>query len=92
MNRSASFRESACVWAGRVKGAEWVAEKVVFHHHLCDDVGCSYYLELSETAKFKLYRDLAAQDLELISLLHTHPADWVGLSSIDQRNQITSCV
>jgi len=47
-------------------------------------------LELTERAKFDLYRELAGSGLKLIALIHTHPENWVGLSPIDEQNQICS--
>jgi hypothetical protein len=89
--RSDGWRESAAVWAGRVRGgADWVAERVYFHHELCDDRSGPLFLELSETAKFRLYENLARDGLRVVALIHTHPDDWVGLSRTDRGNQISS--
>jgi len=91
-HRSGRRRESAAVWAGRIEGDLWIAEIVRFHHHLCDDSGSWGFLELTEEGKFALYSELAQKGLRLIALIHTHPGAWVGLSSIDRRNQICSRV
>ena len=88
--RSADYRESAAIWAGTITGGEWYAERVFFHHDLCDDHGGPLFLELSEKAKFNLYRQLGQEKRSLVALLHTHPEKWVGLSPIDQRNQLCS--
>jgi hypothetical protein len=88
--RSNGRRESAAVWAGTVKDGLWKAEVVRFHHHLCDDSASALSIELTEEAKFALYEELAALNLRLVALIHTHPEDWVGLSQIDEENQICS--
>jgi proteasome lid subunit RPN8/RPN11 len=85
--RSAGWRESACVWSGTRNGK---VTSVFFHHELDDDRATALSLELSERAKFSLYETLAAKKEVLLSLLHTHPAKWVGLSEVDQRNQVSS--
>jgi proteasome lid subunit RPN8/RPN11 len=63
---------------------------VHFHHELCDDRGSELSLELTEEAKFRLYETLHGSGLKLVALIHTHPESWVGLSHIDQRNQVCS--
>lgn len=88
-SRSAGWRESAAIWAGNRDGT---VKQVLFHHQLADDRGGPLSLELPETAKFDLYRKLASEDQILLALLHTHPAAWVGLSAIDQQNQLSSRV
>lgn len=90
--RSANYRESAAVWAGTITKGGWRAQRVYFHHQLCDDHGGPLFLELSEQAKFRLYQQLAYEKLSIIALLHTHPEGWVGLSPIDERNQLSSRV
>jgi len=85
--RSAGWRESACVWTGTRDGH---VTEVLFHHELGDDQATALSLELPEDAKFALYERLAARSESLLALLHTHPEDWVGLSWIDQRNQVSS--
>jgi hypothetical protein len=88
-SRSAGWRESAAIWAGHRDGT---VNQVFFHHRLADDRGGPLSLELPEHAKFDLYRKLARANQVLLALLHTHPADWVGLSLIDQQNQLSSRV
>jgi proteasome lid subunit RPN8/RPN11 len=90
--RSAGWRESAAIWVGRIVGErkDWSAERVIFHHELCDDQAGALFLELSETAKFRLYQDLANEGFRIIALLHTHPSSWVDLSDVDRRNQLSS--
>jgi proteasome lid subunit RPN8/RPN11 len=90
--RSAGWRESAAIWVGRVIGNKWIAEAVHFHHELGDDHARALSLELSEAAKLRLYAALAAQGQRVVALIHTHPGDWVGLSEIDERNQVGSRV
>jgi proteasome lid subunit RPN8/RPN11 len=85
--RSAAWRESACVWAGSRSGH---VTGVVFHHELGDDRASALSLELPESGKFALYTQLAARSETLLALLHTHPESWVGLSAVDQRNQVSS--
>jgi len=63
---------------------------VVFHHELGDDCATALSLELPEDAKFALYKRLAARREMLVAMLHTHPESWVGLSWVDQRNQLCS--
>jgi hypothetical protein len=88
--RSAGWRESAAIWVGSISEGEWHAERVYFHHELCDDHGGPLFLELAEGAKFRLYQQLAIEKLRVVALIHTHPEDWVGLSPIDQSNQLSS--
>lgn len=90
--RSASWRESAAVWGGSISGdgREWKATAVWFHHELCDDRAGPLSLELSEAAKYSLYQHLASAGLRLVALVHTHPDEWVDLSAVDRRNQISS--
>ncbi|MBZ5631466.1 MAG: hypothetical protein LAO06_21640 [Acidobacteriia bacterium] len=89
-DRSGGWRESAAILCGRVVGADWMAETVRFHHHLCDDRGRPLSMHLTEDAKFRLYEELNRAELRLIAAIHTHPHEWVELSWIDQRNQICS--
>jgi len=88
--RSAGWRESAAIWIGSLDGNDAVASEALFHHELCDDRAGPLSLELTEQAKFDLYRTLAASGQKLVSLIHTHPRDWVGLSGVDESNQICS--
>lgn len=88
--RSADWRESGAIWAGELDGVNSTAREVLFFHDLCDDQGRALSLELSEAAKFSLYKGLAARNLKLVGMIHTHPEDWVGLSYIDQANQLCS--
>ncbi len=37
-----------------------------------------------------LYERLRDQNLRLVALIHTHPEEWVGLSAVDEENQISS--
>jgi hypothetical protein len=90
--RSDGWRESGAIWIGQLNGGDSIVEDVLFYHDLCDDKGHSLSLELSESAKFSLYANLAAQGKKLVGMIHTHPRDWVGLSSIDQDNQLCSRV
>lgn len=91
--RSAGWRESAGILVGtsHPDGTRRVTD-AVFHHRLADDHATAMSLELPETAKFKLYEDLVKRHLTLVSLIHTHPSDWVGLSEVDQSNRISSTV
>jgi proteasome lid subunit RPN8/RPN11 len=91
--RSSSGRESAAIWVGKIDPKDsWIAERVYYHHELCDDRATALSLELTEAAKFRLYQELAKENRQLIALVHTHPEDWVGLSWIDRKNQISSRV
>jgi hypothetical protein len=87
--RSSGWRESAAIWSGTRDG---LVEQVFFHHRLGNDRGGPLSLELPEHAKLGLYQKLAAQNQVLLALLHTHPEGWVGLSKIDQQNQLSSRV
>lgn len=87
--RSAGWRESACVWIGTAAG---MVQCVAFHHEIADDRATALSLELPEAAKFRLYQWLAREKLRILALLHTHPDCWVDLSWIDQQNQISSRV
>lgn len=89
-SRSDGWRESGAIWIGKLNGADSIVEDVLFYHDLCDDKGRSLSLELSEAAKYSLYATLAAQGKKLVGMIHTHPRDWVGLSPIDQANQLCS--
>jgi len=89
-DRSAEWRESAAIWAGHVTDTSWTAETVHFHHDLCDDRAGALSLELSEEAKFALYRLLGSYGQRLVALIHTHPHDWVDLSEVDEANQLSS--
>ena len=91
-DRSASWRESAAIWIGQLDGDDAVASDVLFHHELCDDRAGPLFLELTERAKFDLYRDLAASGKKLVGMIHTHPEEWVDLSLTDKKNQICSRV
>jgi proteasome lid subunit RPN8/RPN11 len=62
----------------------------VFFHDLCDDNGGALSIELSETAKFSLYKELARSGLKLVGMVHTHPSDWVDLSRIDRASHLSS--
>jgi len=88
--RSASWRESAAIFCGRVIGIEWVVKEVRFHHYLCEDRGRPRSIRLTEAAKYQLYEELCRLGLRLIAGIHTHPEDWVDLSWIDQQNQLCS--
>jgi len=88
--RSEGWRESGAIWIGHLTDGDSIVEDVLFYHDLCDDKGHSLSLELSESAKFSLYANLASQGKKLVGMIHTHPRDWVGLSMIDQANQLCS--
>jgi len=47
-------------------------------------------MTLTEDAKFELYEELNRLGLTLIAAVHTHPEDWVGLSWVDRKNQLSS--
>lgn len=89
-DRSAGWRESAAIWIGSLDGDDAIASDVLYHHELCEDNAGPLSLELSEQAKFELYRTLATKGEKIVSLIHTHPRDWVGLSAVDEDNQICS--
>jgi hypothetical protein len=88
--RSAGWRESAAIWTGQLEGDDAFASDVLFHHELCDDQAGPLFLELTERAKFDLYRRLAACKKKLVGMIHTHPEDWVELSRVDKGNQLCS--
>jgi proteasome lid subunit RPN8/RPN11 len=91
--RSVGYRESAGILVGKaLPDGRRIAVDAVFHHQIADDRATALSLELPEAAKFKLYQDLAKRHLTLVSLIHTHPSDWVGLSEVDQNNRISSTV
>lgn len=89
-DRSAGVRESGAIWVGDLTEQSAIAKEVLFFHQLCDDRGEALSLELSEEAKFELYRDLSERGLKLVGMIHTHPKDWVELSYIDKKNQLCS--
>jgi proteasome lid subunit RPN8/RPN11 len=84
------MRESGAIWSGSVEDTVTTAQRVDFHHELCNDKATALSMELSEEAKFRLYGDLRDEGLKLAALVHTHPGDWVGLSEVDRENQICS--
>lgn len=84
------MRESGAIWSGSVEDTVTTVQRVDFHHELCNDKATALSMELSEEAKFSLYGDLREQGLKLAALVHTHPADWVGLSEVDRENQLCS--
>jgi proteasome lid subunit RPN8/RPN11 len=88
--RSAGWRESAAIWAGTLDGNDAIASDVFFHHELCDDQAGPLFLEVTEQAKFDLYRTVAAKGKKLVGMVHTHPEDWVELSPVDEQNQLCS--
>ena len=88
--RSAGWRESGAIWAGNIEEPTSSVLEVFFYHDLCDDKGRALSLELSAEAKFSLYKELAGRGLKLVSMIHSHPEEWVGLSNIDQANQLCS--
>lgn len=88
--RSAAWRESAAIFCGRVAERQWIADRVYFHHRLCDDRGRPRSMHLTEEAKFRLYEELNRDQLRLIAAIHTHPEGWVDLSWIDEKNQLCS--
>ena len=88
--RSCGWRESGAIWAGAVDGPNSIVQDVFFMHDLCDDQGGAHSLELSEDAKFWLYRELSRRGQKLLGMIHTHPEDWVGLSRVDRANQLCS--
>jgi proteasome lid subunit RPN8/RPN11 len=88
--RSSGMRESGAIWSGSVEDTLTTVQRVDFHHELCDDRATALSMELSEEAKFRLYGDLGKEGLKLAGLVHTHPADWVGLSEVDRENQLCS--
>jgi len=84
------MRESGAIWSGSVDGTVTTVRRVDFHHELCDDKATALSMELSEEAKFRLYVDLRQEGLKMAALVHTHPAEWVGLSEVDRENQLCS--
>jgi proteasome lid subunit RPN8/RPN11 len=88
--RSANWRESAAIWAGTITERGWHAQDVYFHHDLGDNRSGPLFLDLNEQSKYILYDTLRQRGLCLVALIHTHPAEWVDLSAIDEQNQISS--
>lgn len=86
------MRESGAVWSGSLDGSVTKVSRVDFHHELCDDKAKALSMELSESAKFRLYEELGQEGLKLAGLVHTHPAEWVALSDVDRENQLCSRV
>lgn len=87
--RSAGWRESAAIWSGDRDGR---VRQVFYHHRLGKDRAGPLFLELPEQAKLSLYQRLANEKQVVLALLHTHPQSWVGLSEVDQQNQLSSRV
>ena len=88
----AGQRESAAVLLGHVSGGVWNATRVLYHRDLGDRHASAFAVVLGEKAKIRLYEELGRTGLRVVALIHTHPADWVDLSSIDEANQISSRV
>lgn len=88
--QSAGWRESGALWIGSLDGECAHVADVLFYHDLGEDNGRPFSLEISEDTKLSLYGVLAQRRLKLLAMLHTHPAGWVGLSSIDEANQLCS--
>lgn len=91
-SRSDGERESAAVLVGHVVGRVAYAVDIYFHQELDDDHAGPLSVQLSEAGKIRLYAELSSRNLKIAALIHTHPARWVGLSWIDERNQICSRV
>lgn len=92
-SRSAGWRESAGILVGKsFPDGTRKALDVVFHHDIADDHATALSLELPEAAKFRMYEELSRRQLTLVSLIHTHPEEWVGLSEVDKSNRISSTV
>lgn len=92
-DRSAGQRESGAVILGTGNSTKArIASKVLGYHELCDDRATDVFVELSEAGKLKLYSQLEREKLQLVAMVHTHPGGWVGLSPIDQANQLSSRV
>src|SRR5262245_50681644 len=62
--RSAGWRESACMWIGTASG---MVQRVTFHHKIADDRATALSLELPEAAKFALYQQLARDRLRILA-------------------------
>ena len=88
--QSGGWRESGAIWIGDLDGSISTVVDVLFFHDLCDDKGRSLSLELSQEAKFALYKEVAKREQKLVGMIHTHPEDWVDLSGIDKANQLCS--
>lgn len=91
--RSAGCRESGAILLGDIgPTGDRTTRRVVPYHELDDDSASEGYVELSEIGKYRLYRLIEQNNLRIIAMSHTHPSKWVGLSPIDQANQISSRV
>lgn len=91
--RSAGFRESGALFLGKISPlGERMATRAIAYHDLDDDRASEGFLEISEAAKHQLYGLLEDENLRLVAMVHTHPSQWVGLSTIDQANKISSKV
>jgi hypothetical protein len=88
--RGGGWRESGAIWIGDLDDSTSTVRNAVFFHDLCDDKARSLSLELSEEAKFALYKELANRGQKLVGMIHTHPENWVDLSGIDKANQLCS--
>lgn len=90
-DRSDGRRESGAIVLGTGNSTKQrVASSVVGYHELCDDRATEVFLEVSEAGKLRLYSQLEHNKLQLVAMIHTHPEGWVGLSQIDQANQLSS--
>lgn len=91
--RSAGCRESGAIFLGDIGPmGDRTARRAISYHELDDDRASEDFVELSELGKYRLYRLIEQNNLRIIAMSHTHPSRWVGLSPVDQANQISSRV
>lgn len=86
--RGAAKREALCVWAGDRQHLPWEVTDVIFLGDLPGVEGFALFHRISREAVTQLFGLLQAKGLDLIADVHTHPADWVGLSETDQEHPL----
>jgi len=86
--RGGGERESACVWAGTRDRDVETAETIIFLDDLPGTIGRRLQHRTSREAVAALLRLTRELGLVIVADIHTHPADWVDLSVVDQAHPI----
>lgn len=80
--------ESACVWGGVNEGGRLRAKKI---YPIGPEHGVrrgSLFHRMTLDGASRLFADLRADGLRIVADVHTHPAEWVGLSDVDREHPI----
>lgn len=81
-------RETACVWAGTRDRDVETAETIIFLDDLPGTIGRRLQHRTSREAVAALFARTRELGLVIVADIHTHPADWVDLSLVDQAHPI----